>query len=64
MANTAFEKKSQRMLDCVRTLQKITMFCEKILSSDIKDDLICFVINREFFSSFPRIEPEVLAVML
>lgn len=40
------------------------MFQEKILSSDIKDDLICFMMHTEHFPPFPGIESEVLAVII
>lgn len=40
------------------------MFQEKILSSDIKDDLICFMIHTEHFPPFPGTESEVLAVII
>lgn len=62
MGNIGFEKNNQRMSDHVKTLQKINMSCEKILS-DMKDDLICFMMNTVYFYPPPRTEPGVKAVM-
>lgn len=51
------------MLDHVRTLQKINIHCEELLS-DIKDYLICYMMDVEYFYPFPRMEPEVRAVVI
>lgn len=58
------KKKNKIMLDYVRILQKIISVFEKILSSNVKVGLICFMISRKLFFPFPRIKFEVLAVMI
>lgn len=58
-----FKKNNKRMIGHVKTLQKINVSCEKS-PSDIKNDLICFMMNTEHFYPPPRTEPEVKAVMI